>query len=111
MTVNSAKLSPGVQFKQPTPGHLYLVVNVSLKNTASDNQVASSLLMFSLRDSTGQTYNEVRTGPDSPDGTVLPSETSRGNVSYEVPANFHTFTFGFQPGALNTDRVEWTLTV
>lgn len=90
VTVNSVKTSQGDEFTQPKAGNTYVVVDVTLKNTSSQEQNVSSLLSFSLKDSTGQKYDEtIITGATPPDGKVAAGDVLRGQIPYEVPSSMH----------------------
>ncbi|HZS78060.1 MAG TPA: DUF4352 domain-containing protein [Ktedonobacteraceae bacterium] len=112
VTVNKVTTSHGNNFSSPKGNNIYLVVDVTVKNTSSSDQMVSSAGMFTLKDSTGQPYTEtVTTFTKPPDGTVTPGSVLRGQLVYEVPASEHTFTFGFQADITGTDLTEWTLSI
>ena len=113
VTVNSAKTTNGDQFDTPKTGNTYLVVDVTLQNTSSTNQVVSSFIMFSLKDSTGQQYTQTFTSfaKASPDGTLKPNSLLRGQMVYEVPTSVHMFTFSFQSDFIGNDFTEWPLAI
>ena len=110
VTVNSVKTSQGGDFDQPKAGNTYLLVNVSLKNVSSQEQTVSSLLMFKLRDSTGQDYNEtITTGASAPDGKVEAGSPLRGTLAYEVPTSVHSFTLAFEADMLSSGQTIWDI--
>jgi hypothetical protein len=113
VTINSAKTHAGSEFSQPKSGNTYLVVDVTLKNISSSNQTASSLLMFNLKDQTGQTYTDTFAdfAKASPDGNVSAGGLLRGEIVYEVPSSMHAFTFSFQPGFDANELAEWNVTI
>src|SRR5260221_9240 len=112
VTVNSAKTNHGDSFIAPAAGHIFVVVDVTLKNTSTDNQAVSSLIMFSLKDATGQAYDPAfLSGTKAPDGTVRAGSLLRGQLAYDVPIAQHTFTFDFQPGLSSSELVEWTVKI
>ena len=112
VTVNSFKTSRGDQFSTPRSGNTFVVVDVTVKNTSSSNQIVSSLVMFNLKDSTGQQYTESITDfAKAPDGTVTPGSLLRGQLVYEVPASQHSFTFSFQGYLAGNDLTEWNLNI
>lgn len=108
VTVNSVKLSSGSEFDAPKSGNTFLVVNVTLKNTSSSTQNVSSLDMFSLKDSTGQTYDQDIAAA-AINGNVAAGELLRGNLTFEVPKSVHTFTFQFASDLGGSDLTEWTV--
>ena len=112
VTVNSVKVSHGDEFISPKGGDIFIVVDVTVKNTSSSNQSVSSLGMFNLKDSTGQQYTEtITTSTKPPDGTVTPGSLLRGQLVYEVPTSQHLFTFAFQADFGGTDLTEWNLSI
>jgi hypothetical protein len=112
VTLNSANLGQPGQFDQLKAGDTLLIVNVSLRNTSSAVANASSLVQWSLHDSTGQTYNQdIVSGKSGPDGTIVPGGVIRGDIAYEVPANVHSFTLQFVAGIGSSDLAEWNVTV
>lgn len=112
VTVNSAKISQGDDVFQPKSGNTFLIVDVSLKNVSSQEQNVSSLLMFTLKDATGQQYNETVTdGATPPDGKVEAGDTLRGQLSYEVPQAQHSFTLAFQADITSSGQTIWDLSV
>lgn len=108
VTLNAVTTSQGGQYDPPAAGHDYLVVDATLKNTSAQSQTASSLLMFDLKDATGQKYT-VTIAPSvataSPDGAVEAGGTLRGQVVYEVPSDQHQFTLLFTPEIAGTPVV------
>jgi hypothetical protein len=99
VTVNSVKTNTGSDFTRPKSGYTYLIVDVTLKNISSSNHVASSIMMFDLKDQTGQKYTITFTdfAKAAPDGTMSSGSLLPGELVYEVPSSMHAFTFSFQP--------------
>jgi hypothetical protein len=112
VTINSVKTSPGSDFTKPKSGNTFVVVDVTVKNISSSNQTVSSLLMFNLKDATGQQYTEAITDyTKAPDGTATPNSLLRGQLVYEVPSSDHTFTFSYQSDLTGSDITEWNVNV
>jgi hypothetical protein len=111
--VNSVKKHADGECSHPKYGYTFLVVDVALKNISSGTQNASSVMMFTLKDQTGQHYTETMTGftKASPDGIVKSGSLLRGEMMYEVPSAMHTFTLAFVPRLITNEMVEWKLTV
>jgi hypothetical protein len=115
VVVNSAKISHGGQYDTlQHAGDVFLEIDVAVTNQTGQSQTFSSLLDFTLKDSTGQTYDQtfVSDAPSSPDGTVANGSKLRGTVAYEVPATMHSFEFDVAPDSLNSSNVAiWNLSV
>lgn len=112
VTVNSATTSTGDSVFSPKTGNIYLVVDVTVKNTSSSPQDVSSFLNFELQDSTGQKYDQTFTDIGTPpDQTGLqPGKLIRGQLVYEVPASMHQFTFSYLDLLGDTVLATWNLT-
>src|SRR6266496_1553269 len=67
VTLNKVFKSTGDSFNTPKAGYIYLVVNVTLLNTSGQNQTASTLAQWSLKDESGQTYEQDIFFSGSPD--------------------------------------------
>jgi Domain of unknown function (DUF4352) len=110
VTVTGVKTSQGDDIIHPKAGHVFLSVNVSMKNISSSQQAASSLIQYSLRDTAGQQYNEtIATNATSPNGPVNAGEPLKGTLTYEVPTSTKSFVLGFvaTPGG---QQVNWNIT-
>jgi hypothetical protein len=112
VTVNGVSTSQGGEFDQPKAGHHYLIVHVTEKNTSGQVQTASSMLFWSVKDSTGQTYTQtfISHAKAAPDGKVADGSVISGDLVYEVPVDQHNFTVQFTPDFGNT-LVEWQVNV
>lgn len=112
VTLHSVKASQGDgQFNVPKAGNVFLVADVTMKNTASTAQTASVIGQWSLIDADGHKYNADITTGNEPDGTVAGSQFIRGNVTFEVPKTQHQFTLQFLPGFDNTQLVQWSVSI
>ena len=112
VTVNSLKKSIGDQFSTPKSGAMFVIVDVTIKNTSSTQQNVSSLISFTFKDSTGQAYTESITDfSKAPDGALTPGDILRGQLAYEVPTTQHSFTFRFASDLVSTDIATWSLSV
>jgi flagellar basal body-associated protein FliL len=111
VTINSAKKSTGSGFSTPKPGNVYVLVTVTMKNIGSSQQTASSLLQWSLRDSTGQKYTEtIVEGQTAPDGDVQPGDPVKGTLAYEVPKSAKGLVIDFIAG-IGGQQVSWDINV
>lgn len=85
---------------------------MTLKNTSSKEQDLSSILQFTLKDSTGQKYDEtVVSNATPPDGKLAAGDTVRGQLAYEVPASMHDFTLAFEADITSSGQTIWDLHV
>ncbi|HLG78326.1 MAG TPA: DUF4352 domain-containing protein [Ktedonobacteraceae bacterium] len=113
ITVNGVKTSQGDEFNQPHAGNTFLLVDVTAVNQTGQAQTFSSLISFTLKDSTGQKYDETidTAAPSSPDGNVAAGGKLRGTLAYEVPLSQHSFELDFTPDFTSTDVATWSLSV
>jgi len=112
VTVNNVKTSPGSDFTKPRSGNIFIIVDVTVKNISSSDQIVSSSLMFNLQNATGQQYTEVFTEfTNPPDETLAPNGLLQGQLVYEVPSTIHTFTFAFQTDSTGSDITKWNVEV
>lgn len=113
LTVNGVKTSSGDEFNQPKPGDTFLLIDVTAVNQTGQSQPFSSFLSFTLKDSTGQKYDETidTNAPSSPDGNVAAGGKIRGTVVYDVPQTQHTFELDFTPDITSADVATWSLTI
>ncbi len=112
ITVSSVSSSYGNNIYAPGSGHVYVMIEVALKNLSSKNQVASHNQMFSFKTSDGQRYMSETVGFGlPPDGTVPPDSSLRGLLVYEVPMSQHQFVLGFQPDSSTNNLTEWNITI
>lgn len=111
--VNSVKTDAGGQFSALKSGDTYLVVDISLTNLSSSEQNVSSILFFTLQDTTGQKYDEtVDTNASATlDGKVEAGQPLRGSLAYEVPSSIHSFTLNFSPNIVGSGQTIWDLSV
>ncbi len=112
VSVNSAKTSHGDEAFSPKSGTIYLVIDVTVINTSTSNQLMASGYYFRLTDSTGQPYDEQFTnfgGP--PEGTIIPNGKLRGQLIYEVPTSEHAFTLqALGDNTIGAPTAVWSIT-
>lgn len=91
--------SMGDEFSQPAAGNQFIVVDVEIRNTGSKTESHSTMLEMSIKTPDGYEYKQAAYFPDPqfPDGDILPGQTARGNVSFEVPSNIGRMNFVFDP--------------
>lgn len=111
-TVNSFKTNPGDDIFKPKSGNKFVVVDVTLKNVGSTEQNISSLLQFTLKDATGQKYDEtIISNVTPPDGKLAAGDIIKGQIAYEVAASQHDFTLAFEADIISSGQTLWDLHV
>ena len=112
VTVNSFKTNPGDDIFKPKSGNKFVVVDVTLKNVSSKEQDVSSVLQFTLKDSTGQKYDEtIISNITPPDGKLAAGDLVKGQIAYEVSASQHDFTLAFEADIISSGQTIWDLHV
>jgi hypothetical protein len=112
VTINSVKTNKG-DGEFNVPKGIYLVIDASFQNTDSQSHTISSLIQFTLADSTGQKYDTALvtlTGIHEPDGDVQPGKTTRGQTVYDVPKTLKAFEFTFED-PFSGSAATWDLTI
>lgn len=106
LVVNSVQIPyPSTnELSQPAAGNQFVAADVSVTNNGSDPSTVSSLVCFTLRDSTGQSFNQtiVAGAPPAPDGAVAPGQSIRGTLTYEVPTTATGLSLIYQCDPLST---------
>ena len=113
MVVNSAKTDSGGQYSSLKSGDVYLLVDVSLTNISSKEQVTSSLGDWKLTGTDGQAYSTsfFSDAPSAPDGKVEPGSPAKGTLAYEVPSSVKSFNLAFAPSILQSGQTVWDISV
>lgn len=110
VTINSVARNSGNDIDQPKAGDNYLVVDVTVKNVSSQEQDLSSILQFTLKDASGQKYDETFiSNATAPDGKIEPGDQVRGQLPYEVPTAQKTFTLAFESDITSSGETIWDL--
>ncbi|HEX9035476.1 MAG TPA: DUF4352 domain-containing protein [Ktedonobacterales bacterium] len=111
VTLNSVTTHGSTDIDQLNAGDTYLVLDMTFKNVSSQEQSLSSLLQLSLKDSTGQSYNETVTSfaKATPDGKVEAGGLSRGQLVFEVPSSQKSFTLAFEADITSGGQTIWDI--
>jgi hypothetical protein len=111
VTLNSVKTSAGDQYDTPAAGNIYLIVDVTAKNLSTSPQILSSAGSFTLKDDTGQAYQETIISSGTPPNALAlqPGDKLRGQITYEIPKSLHHFTFQFQDESGGTGTWEFSI--
>jgi hypothetical protein len=101
VTVNSSRTSTGTnEFLMPKQGQVYLLVDVTVENMATQAQSVSSMLFCKLQDSDAYAYGAGLAGGEgkgSIDGTLAAGRAIRGEVGFEIPATSKGLQLVFTP--------------
>ncbi|MDI6600340.1 MAG: DUF4352 domain-containing protein [Thermoanaerobacteraceae bacterium] len=87
LTVNSTRTSNGNDFLKPDEGNTWYIIDATVENKSDKPVNVSSLLMFTLSDGEGYSYDQAF-GADtkgSLDGELAPGRKMRGELAYEIP--------------------------
>jgi hypothetical protein len=101
LTVEEVSTTNSVnEFFTPEPGNTFLVTGVSIENVSSEAD-RFNMFDFGVRDSQGNSYTPtVAPEPQLSSGEIVPGETVRGNVAFEVPMDAQGFILLWQPSVL-----------
>ena len=82
----------------PSPGHTFLVVDVTIQNLTRD-ECPYNPLYFTVRDSQGYEYDVslVAPSPSLNAGTLYKGEKVRGNIAFEVPVKARGLVITYEP--------------
>lgn len=113
IVVSAVKTSTGSGSTTPQADNVFLLIDVSLKNTSDQAQDFSSSLSFRLQDNTGQNYQAVSIPNISPppDGSVQAGGQIHGTLSYQIPRNLAQVMLAFTPGFTSSSFAAWDLNV
>jgi hypothetical protein len=80
---------PTNDFEKPSDGMRFVAVEVEAKNVSDERQTLSTLLGAEIIDSQNQSWDIAIAGTDRPqlDGEVMPGQSRRGWIAFEVPAD------------------------
>jgi hypothetical protein len=114
LMVNAVDAPKGDQFSKPKPGNRFVVVDLTIENTAQTAAHLSSLAQMSLKDRAGWKYTldllaTTAAGGSSPDGELAAGEKLRGKVGFEVPQDATGLLFVFDADLVGGGKVFVTL--
>jgi len=92
--LHSVQLTEEGRYVSPSEGMAFLLVDVTLTNNGTEDVVVSSRHMR-LADSAGTVYAKTLYGgtKPEPDNAIPPSESTRGEIAYEVPKGIQRLTW------------------
>lgn len=113
MTVTSVHANVNSDYP-PKKGDTYLEISLTLKNVSPNTQFVSSMIEFTLTDSSGGQYTESVNDTytrQAVDGHLTMNQALNGQVAYEVPQTRHhfvlTFHYGLPDGS--SDAASWNI--
>lgn len=92
----------------PQEGSKFVLLDLEVRNVSEDPQTLSSMLAYSLKDSTNLEYNTWITSAvpgEAPAGDFVAGEIKRGPVVFQVAEEAEGFTFVFEPATFGSERV------
>lgn len=91
--------SQGDDVLKPAQGNQFVVVDLAVTNTGTTSKVVSTMAEMSIRTPDGYEYDLALFSPEPrfSDGDILPHQTARGNVSFEVPSDASGMSFVYKP--------------
>jgi len=97
----------------PDDGKALVVLDVEVANNTSETRLLSGLMQFSVKDSTGKSYDEtiLLDAGKTPEGDIPAGKSLRGPVGFEVPAGAKGLTFSFEGDTVNEKSVQIPLGV
>lgn len=97
----------------PDDGKALVVLDVEVANNTSQTRLLSGLMQFSVKDSTGKSYDEtiLLDAGKTPEGDIPAGKSLRGPVGFEVPAGAKGLTFSFEGDTVNEKSVQIPLGV
>lgn len=91
LTVNSVRTSIGSEYITPDSGNEFVVIDITVENTGSDELNVSTLLQLALKDDAGRTYDTSLTASSTLDrqfsqsAPIQPGRQRRGEIAFEAP--------------------------
>jgi hypothetical protein len=111
VTVTKVSTNQGDDINTPTAGNTFIQIDVSMKNISNQQQIASSLVQYSLTDTSGQKYDEnLLSGAAGPEGNVAAGAPLKGSITYEVPTSTKSFVLSFTPD-FSGQLVSWDISL
>lgn len=85
---------------KPIEGNEYVIVKINLKNNTSKSFDFIPLLFFHLKDSAGNVYESTAVPTDGAQlsGALLPQDSIREDIGFEVPKKTGNLVLYFEPG-------------
>jgi hypothetical protein len=110
LTVNTVETPEGDQFSKPKDGNRFVVVDLTVQNTAQKAAHLSSLAQMSLKDAAGWKYTldllaTTAAGGSPPEGELAAGEKLRGKVGFQVPEDATGLVFVFDADVFGSGKV------
>jgi Domain of unknown function (DUF4352) len=107
------KTADGGQFSTLKSGNVYFIADISVTNLSSQEQTVSSIVQFTLQDTTGQKYDETIDSDAGAtlDGKVEAGQPLKGVIVWEVPSSVKQFNLHFISDLVSSGQTTWDLSV
>lgn len=91
--------SPGDEIFKPGDGNQFIMVNLEITNTGKTTESVSTMTEMSIKTPEGYKYTLAPYFPEPryPDGEILPGQSAKGYVAFEVPQGIGAMNFVFEP--------------
>ena len=111
MVLNGFSFSEGEEWAKPSEGHQFVNFDITVHNVSTELKSISSLFVFELRDTLGDTFGSILSKEDLPrlDGIILPGGFLNGVVAFEVPVDSDLETLIFDYSLFSTGQVTFAL--
>ncbi|MGL4335937.1 MAG: DUF4352 domain-containing protein [Turicibacter sp.] len=107
VTVNSVRTSLGKQFMEPEAGNEFFLVDVTVENISTEEQVVSSMMMFNIVDQDGRQMDQAIFADMNGqlDGSISPGRKMTGEYAVEVVAGTTGLELEFNGSFLTGQQV------
>lgn len=111
VTVNSVRTSGGGDFLKPEPGHVFLLVDITVENRGTQAAHVSSLAQFALYDAEGyqQDMSIFTDTRGQVDGEIPPGRKIRGEIAWEVPRGARGLELAFDASLFGSGQARWAI--
>lgn len=101
VTLNNVRESSGSTYNKPSDGNVFVLCEFTIENNSEKDLAISSMLCFSayVDDfSTNMSLSAlIEKSGEQLDGTVAAGKKMKGEIGYEVPADYETLEIRFTP--------------
>lgn len=110
MVVNGISFPEPKEMFEPDEGNRFVAVDVTFENVGSKSDSLFAMAQMTLKDDTGQDYQQdmsadISAGGNAPNGEIAPGEKKRGQIGYQIPNDAKGFVFVFDGSLWATGKV------